>query len=98
MLIFCRNNTIAFDKMQIPFVLLWLRPFHTKLVWRLSEFAVLCACFGGRTFCLCGAKNAAYKKEGYILIFHTHILGGIRNEKNRSAYYRATYYSIFIYL
>ena len=44
--------TCEFDKMQIPLCgdISMLHSFHVKLVWRLLEFAFLCAYFGGRTF------------------------------------------------
>ena len=45
------SNIGEFDKMQIPFtMLLWRHLFHVKLVWRLLEFAFLCAYFGRRIF------------------------------------------------
>ena len=38
-------------------MILWLHLFHVKLVWRLSEFAFLCGCFGSRTFYLSHKKT-----------------------------------------
>lgn len=54
---FVHNSIDEFDKMQVPFMLLWLYPFHIKLVWRLSELAFLCVCFGGRIFCFKEGKG-----------------------------------------
>ena len=46
--------TSEFDKMQIPLSvkIVCYTLFHVKLVWRLSEFAFLCVCFGRRIFYL----------------------------------------------
>jgi hypothetical protein len=46
-------SIVEFDKMQIPLTMdgsVQTRSFSRKLVWRLLEFAFLCAYFGGRTF------------------------------------------------
>ncbi len=38
------------------------------LVWRLSKFAFLCACFGGRTFLIFGGVMRKVDKLGRIVI------------------------------
>ena len=41
---------IEFDKNANSIYVSAVTPFHVKLVWRLSEFAFLCADFGWRIF------------------------------------------------
>ena len=37
-------------QIPLPMIIVCYTLFHVRLVWRLSEFAFLCGCFGSRTF------------------------------------------------